>query len=149
MICNSNVVKPDSIVTDILVFNKRHKISDHRVDYIMSLGLYESYCTILILLVDTFHCADACSYHLFITIIPKWRTANTPRSVSYDFIRLRQVLFICLVWQVYDCIHDLLVLCHVVKLCNIRDMGRCSSHHNDSKGPVGVWPNGSTAPSGW
>ena len=50
VICNSNVVRPGSIVTDVLVLNKRQNISDHRVDYIVSLGLYGSYCSILILL---------------------------------------------------------------------------------------------------
>ena len=143
MICNSNFVNPDSIVTDVLVVKKRQKISDHCVGYIMSSGLYESHCTILILLGDTFHCAEACSYHHFVAIIPKWRTAKMAWSFIYDFIRLRQVLFMWLVWQMYDYIHDLLVLCHVVKLCNIRDLGRWNFHYNDSKGQVGVWPNGS------
>ena len=32
------------------MLNKHQNISEHRVDYIVSLGLYESYCTILILL---------------------------------------------------------------------------------------------------
>ena len=50
MICSFDVVKPNSIVTDVLVLNKCQNIGDHRVDYIVSLRLYESYCIILILL---------------------------------------------------------------------------------------------------
>ena len=37
VICNSNVVRPDPIVTDVLILNKRQNISDHRVDYMMIL----------------------------------------------------------------------------------------------------------------
>ena len=50
LICNSKFVRPDSKVTAVRVLNKGKNISDHRVDYIVSLGLYESYCNILILL---------------------------------------------------------------------------------------------------
>ena len=40
MICNSNIVRHDSIVTNILVLNKRQNISDHGVNYILSLGFF-------------------------------------------------------------------------------------------------------------
>ena len=50
MIYNSNVVRPDPIVMDVLVLNTRQNISEYRVDYIVSLWLYESYCTIVKLL---------------------------------------------------------------------------------------------------
>ena len=43
----------------------------------------------------------------------------------------------------YNCIHDLHVLCHVVKLCYIRDMGRWIFHQTDNNGQVGFWPNDS------
>ena len=45
VICNSSVVRPDSIVTDVLVLNKHQNISDHRVDYIVSLGLNMNHIT--------------------------------------------------------------------------------------------------------
>ena len=41
VICNSNVDRSASVVTDVLVLNKCQNISDHLVDYIVGLGLYE------------------------------------------------------------------------------------------------------------
>ena len=74
------LVSRDSTVTDALVLNKHQNISDHHVDYIVSLWLYESYCTILVLLGRD----SICSRSTAKTLVPyvSWVSAQNPASVS-------------------------------------------------------------------
>ena len=78
-----------SVVTDVLVLNKCQNISDHRVDYIMGLGLYESYCTILILLNRGMICFR--SPKKFPVSCVSWVSTQNPAYVSLVPVRYIKV----------------------------------------------------------